>query len=67
MTDTNLTDTQREVMDDLCHGYRPAQIALIRRVTRRTIMQHMADARQRLGAQTRDQAVAIFVRMYWAE
>lgn len=56
-----LTDTQKTILYDLAAGSAVKQIAYQRVISRRTIWQHLKDARERLGAQTRDQTIAIFV------
>ena len=60
----NLTSAQIAILSDLVAGSTPKEIAYRRAICLKTIWKHMADARGRLGANTRDQAIAMFVTQY---
>ncbi len=59
-----LTATQANILADLTRGLTTKQIAYTRGIKLRTVSQHIADARARLGAETRDQAIALYVMQY---
>lgn len=59
-----LTATQADILADLTRGMTAKQIAYARKIKLRTVSQHIADARARLGAETRDQAIALYVLQY---
>lgn len=59
-----LTTTQADILADLTRGMTAKQIAYARKIKLRTVSQHIADARARLGAETRDQAIALYVMQY---
>ncbi len=62
-----LTHTQVEIMDALVNGATIKQVAMMRKITRRTIVKHLCSIRERLGASTRDQAVYMFTLRYAKE
>ena len=59
-----LTATQADILADLVRGLTAKQIAYARGIKLRTVSQHIADAKARLGAETRDQAIALYVIQY---
>jgi DNA-binding NarL/FixJ family response regulator len=61
----SLTSTQALILTDLTHGVTIKEIAYARHIKRRTVSQHITDARARLNAETRDQMIAIFVTLYF--
>jgi DNA-binding CsgD family transcriptional regulator len=60
----NLTEAQKAILSDLSAGLETKEIALRRHIQPRTIYQHLSDARGRLGAFTRDHAIAMYVTRY---
>lgn len=61
---TDLTPAQAVILSDLVNGETIKEIAWRRHIKRRTVSQHITDARARLGASTRDQMIAFFVTIY---
>lgn len=60
----SLTKTQTLILTGLTHGETIKEIAYFRHIKRRTVSQHITDARARLGAETRDQMIALFMINY---
>jgi len=58
-----LTARERDVLRWLAEGHRVDRIAEKMGLSNRTIEAHLASARQRLGAKTREQALVLAVRM----
>jgi DNA-binding CsgD family transcriptional regulator len=57
-----LSPRERQCMDLLCAGHRLKSIAAELGLALVTVDMHLKNARHKLGAQTRDQAVALYLR-----
>lgn len=57
------TTAESECLAELCLGLRPAQIAKRLNKSKRTVENQIRNAQKRLGARTRDEAVAIFLSL----
>ena len=60
----NLTITQALILTDLAHGIARKQITFRRGICQRTVSQHIKDAKAKLGAETSEHMIAIFVATY---
>lgn len=60
-----LSRREAQVLEGYARGFRVAQIAYDLGVSDRTVEHHTRSARDRLGAATRDQAIAIAVAYGW--
>ena len=60
---TRLTPRERDCLAFIAEGLRTAELAHRLGVTEATVEFHLANARRKLGAHTRDHAVAIAIRM----
>ncbi|WP_165798911.1 response regulator transcription factor [Shimia abyssi] len=61
----NLSPKERDVLSWLASGLRNDQIALKANVAEVTVRKHLLSIRRKLGAATREQAVAIAIRDGW--
>ncbi len=57
-----LTSRETECLDRLARGLRNAEIASQLHITGPTVALHLANARKKLGARTREEAVALAVK-----
>lgn len=57
-TKTRLTERETEIFTMLAHGKTMKDICRLKRVSRRSVYEHIARARRRLGAGTKDEALA---------
>lgn len=60
-----LSERQREVLQYAADGYSEARVALILGISVMTVRKHRAHAKQKIGARTLTQAVAIAWRRGW--
>ena len=60
-----LTVSEREVLARLCDGLHPKQVAAGRRSRHSTVLQHLANARRKLGASSTLAACVLFLRSGW--
>lgn len=60
IANTYLTLRQYRILELYCDGYRQSQIAQVLAMNRKTIDSHLERIKERLGASTLHQAIAIF-------
>jgi DNA-binding NarL/FixJ family response regulator len=63
----NLSAQQTRILEMLCAGWRPKQIADVLTLSPRTVSEYILRAARKLHAQTRDEAVSIFTKQRVAQ